>query len=62
VRELSWFWIAVMATVPPVIGTLFALAVWRSGEMNAVLLKPLPYPDPERSATSVDPMIALRAE
>jgi hypothetical protein len=33
VRELSWFWIAIMSTMPPLIGVLFAYLLWRSGEM-----------------------------
>ena len=32
-RDLSWFWIAVMSTVPPLVGVLFARLLWRSGEM-----------------------------
>src|ERR1700686_3056043 len=33
VRELSWFWIALMLTVPPLAGVLVAFALWRSGQM-----------------------------
>jgi hypothetical protein len=33
VNELSWPWIALMATVPPLVGVLVALACWRNGEM-----------------------------
>jgi hypothetical protein len=31
--ELSWFWIAVMVIVPPMVGVLVAFAIWRSGQM-----------------------------
>jgi hypothetical protein len=31
--ELSWFWIAMMLTLPSVIGGLVAFAIWRSGQM-----------------------------
>jgi hypothetical protein len=33
VRELSWFWIALMLTVPPLLGVLVAFVLWRRGEM-----------------------------
>ena len=33
VRELSWFWIALMLTVPPLVGALVAFALWRTGQM-----------------------------
>ena len=33
VRELSWFWIALMSLVPPPIALLLAWALWRSGQM-----------------------------
>jgi hypothetical protein len=33
VRELSWFWIALMLTVPPPLAVLVAFVLWRSGEM-----------------------------
>ena len=32
-RELSWYWIALMSTVPPVAGALVAFVVWRTGQM-----------------------------
>jgi hypothetical protein len=31
--DLSWFWIAVMLTVPLLVGALVAFAVWRSGQI-----------------------------
>jgi hypothetical protein len=33
VNELSWFWIALMATAPPVVGVLVAYPCWRKSEM-----------------------------
>ena len=33
VHDLSWFWIALMLTVPPVAGVMVAFALWRSGQM-----------------------------
>ena len=33
VRELSWFWIAVMSTMPALVGVLLASVLWRSGQM-----------------------------
>jgi hypothetical protein len=31
-NELSWFWIALAATVPPVVGTLLAVPFWRKSQ------------------------------
>ena len=33
IRELSWFWIGLMAVGPPVVGALVAAALWRSRQM-----------------------------
>jgi hypothetical protein len=33
VTELSWTWIALMATAPPLAGVLLAWLFWRKGEM-----------------------------
>jgi hypothetical protein len=33
VNGLSWFWIGLMATVPPLVGALLALTCWRHSEM-----------------------------
>jgi hypothetical protein len=33
VNELSWRWIALMATAPPLLGVLVALACWRSSQI-----------------------------
>jgi hypothetical protein len=32
-NELSWFWIALMLTVPPVMGVLVAFPIWRTREI-----------------------------
>jgi hypothetical protein len=32
-NELSWFWIALMLTVPPLMGLLVAFPIWRTREM-----------------------------
>jgi len=32
VNELSWFWIALALTVPPVVGGLVALPIWLKGQ------------------------------
>ena len=32
-HDLSWFWIALMLTVPPGAGVMVAFALWRSGEI-----------------------------
>jgi hypothetical protein len=32
-NELSWFWIALMLTVPPLMGVLVAAPIWRTREM-----------------------------
>jgi hypothetical protein len=32
VNELSWSWIALMATVPPLVGVLVAMPIWRTGQ------------------------------
>lgn len=31
--ELNWYWIALMATAPPVVGTFVAYPIWRKSEM-----------------------------
>ena len=33
IRELSWFWIGLMAVGPTVLGTLVAAVLWRSRQM-----------------------------
>jgi hypothetical protein len=33
VNELSWFWIALMLTAPPLVGVLAAWPFWRQGGM-----------------------------
>ena len=33
VTELSWRWIALMLTLPPLVGVLLAFPCWRKGEM-----------------------------
>jgi hypothetical protein len=30
---LSWFWILLMLIVPPIVGVLIAVPIWRGGEM-----------------------------
>jgi hypothetical protein len=32
-NELSWFWIALMLTVPPLMGVLVAFPIWRTREI-----------------------------
>jgi hypothetical protein len=32
VNELSWFWIALAVTIPPVVGGLIALPIWMKGQ------------------------------
>ena len=33
VHELSWTWIALMATAPPLVGLLVAIPIWRTKQM-----------------------------
>src|SRR5262249_723782 len=33
VNELSWSWIALMATAPPIVGVLVAMPIWRTKQI-----------------------------